>query len=139
MICEHTSTGCPDCGDRDCRTRWLVGSTTGQPFSPAPIPTLILDVLETWRGGWLTDGEVLGHVLRIRPELEAETAARQIRWIAYCGGGKWEADPALDNGEWVDHRGRLHAQSGRYAPMPHRWMTVECREASSSGLLLRVP
>lgn len=95
MTCQHSSSGDPDCELTACRTRWLVGTTTGEPYSPCPMNTLVLDILETWCGEWFTTRQIVDHTLRIRPNTDVESITRTVRTIRTDGGGwmfgKWAA------------------------------------------------
>lgn len=84
MTCAHTSSGNPDCPHLACRTRWLAGSTTGEPFTPWPtLRGLVVDVLETWCGEWMSRDDISRHVLRIRPAADPESVSRVVdRMIA---------------------------------------------------------
>lgn len=84
MTCCHTSSGSPDCQQTACRTRWLVGSTTGEPFTPWPtLRGLVGDILETWSGEWMSQEDIAAHVLRIRPQADVESVDRAVgRMIA---------------------------------------------------------
>lgn len=91
--CKHPD-GDPDCPNRACRTRWLVGSTTGEPFRPAPIHVLIADVLETWCGAWFTDQQLVERVGKIRPTCQPESVQRMADEVRKAGG-------ATVGGTWV--------------------------------------
>lgn len=140
--CGHAA-GDPDCPEITCRTRWLVGSTTCEPHTPCSVSVLLLDILETWRGCWLSADEIVDNALRIKPQADEWSVRRQIRHMAARGGGKWPDDPRPSRGEWVDGNGRVHGAGGGFIPMPGRWVTVECKSdpyagSSDSEPLLRV-
>ena len=140
--CEHT-TGDPDCPVGACRTRWLVGSTTGEPFVPCPLGTLILDILETHYGEWHTPEQILSNTTRIRPDADVLSAGRLIRQIDAAGGGMWWRDPIGSQGEWADQRGRVHAANGNYLKVTGRWVKVDSKPdplsfSTDFGFLLRV-
>ena len=121
--CAHLA-GDPDCPIRECRTRWLVGSTTGEPFTPGPIPSLILDILETWAGDWFTPDQIISHSTRIRPGIDPWSVRIAILRVQTNGGG------------WFGN--------GRQ-PGSAFWMKVETRPDSrfststDFGFMLRVP
>lgn len=99
MICGHT-TGNPDCEDRDCRRRWLTGSTTGEHYRPAHLVPLIADVLETF-GRWFTEDQLWDEVHRLRPQVSLRVF-RKADWKLRQRGG------AVVAGEWVPVECRLY-------------------------------
>jgi hypothetical protein len=139
--CEHSSTGNWWCDQPACRTRWLVGTTTGLPYQPAPLGTLVLDILETWCGEWMSEEQLFDHCERIRPGVNPLSVRAATIRIRCDVGDHMAADP--QPGEWVDARGRLHSANGDYALRDGRWIGVDCQpdilaRTSDARWLLRV-
>lgn len=99
MSCDHPA-GHPDCSDRDCRTRWLAGTTTGEPYKPAPLASLLVDILETW-DSWFTERQLWDQVQRIRPEIDLQVF-RKEGWRVRQRCGAWVA------GQWVPVECRVY-------------------------------
>jgi len=104
-VCEHTSTGNWWCDEQACRTRWLVGTTTEEPYRPSTVPSLILDILETWCGTWFTPTQIVELACQIRPDIDP--------WRTRIGAGRIREN----GGGWVD--------DGRSRPEEKKWVTVE--------------
>jgi hypothetical protein len=94
VICEHSSSGCPDCTDIGCRRRWILDGTTCQPYTPAPIGPLLVDILETWNRRTFTMQQLYDQAAAIRPEMDSEVC-RVTAWQIRCQGGGWVA------GTWI--------------------------------------
>ena len=87
------------------------------------IPSLILDILETWCGDWFTPEQIISNTTRIRPEIDVGSVRRAITRVQTDGGG------------WFGNGRR---------PDTAMWMRVECKsdpmsDSTDFGFLLRIP
>jgi hypothetical protein len=85
-------------------------------MADAPLSTLILDVLETWYGCWMSESQVADEVCRIRPGTDRDTVGRMMRFIKAGsdgrGPGGWFVAPCTSSTDGFQRR----------------WLGVLCRQ-----------